>query len=172
MYCHKTVNSRSSLLTLSLVVFAALSLGGFKRGDRLPDLRSFKLEGKLPDPLQGQVILLDFWASWCAPCKASFPAMEGLHKAYKDRGLTIIAVNEDADRKDMERFLKSAGVSFAILRDAEQKLVEAADVQTMPASFLIDRTGQIRFVHEGFHGEQTTKQYQEEIEQLLKKSKS
>jgi thiol-disulfide isomerase/thioredoxin len=156
------------LVALALIAFTAFCIGGFKRGDRLPDLSSFKLEGKLPDKLQGQVILLDFWASWCAPCKASFPAMQDLQKAYKERGLTIVAVSEDTDRKNMDRFLKSAGVSFAVVRDAEQKLVEAADVQTMPTSFLIDRAGQIRFVHDGFHGEQTTRQYQSEIEQLLK----
>lgn len=165
----KAIVSRAPVAPFVLVVVAVLALGGFKKGDRLPDLSSFKLEGKLPDKLQGQVILLDFWASWCAPCKASFPAMEGLQKAYGDRGLTIVAVSEDTERKEMERFVKSVGVSFTVVRDAQQKLVEAADVQAMPTSFLIDRTGQIRFMHNGFRGEETTKQYQVEIEQLLKK---
>jgi thiol-disulfide isomerase/thioredoxin len=153
---------------LVLLVLPAITDGGFKEGDRLPDLGSFKLEGKLPDTLKGQVVLLDFWASWCAPCKSSFPVMEDLQKRYGEKGLTIVAVSVDEKRENMERFLKSMNVSFATARDASQKLVAAADVTAMPTSFLIDRSGKIRFIHNGFHDEQTAKQYTQEIEQLLK----
>lgn len=153
---------------LQLLLSANPVAAGLKKGDRLPDLSSFGLEGKLPANLRGQVILLDFWASWCPPCKASFPAMEELHKRYHDGGLVILAISVDESRQNMERFVKSANVSFATARDARQKLVAAADVQTMPTSFLIDRTGRIRFVHTGFEGEQTVRQYTSEIQQLLK----
>ena len=146
-------------------------LAGLKAGDQLPDLASFHLEGKLPDDLRGQVILLDFWASWCGPCKSSFPVMEELQKKYADRGLTIVAVSVDEKQENMQRFLKSACVSFTVVRDAQQKLVTAADVPTMPTSFLIDRSGTIRFVHAGFDREQTPKQCAKEIEQLLQEPK-
>ena len=82
--------------------------------------------------------------------------------------LKIVAVSVDDKREDMERFVKTANVSFAVVRDAGQKLVAAADVSTMPTSFLIDRAGKIRCVHRGFAGDGTVKQYQEEIQQLLK----
>jgi thiol-disulfide isomerase/thioredoxin len=167
----------SKTLTLTAAVAAALvvvlllpagrSSAAFKEGGALPDLGSFKLEGKLPDT-KGRVVLLDFWAAWCGPCKKSFPAMQALHKQYAEKGLAILAVSVDENRDDMQRFLKEANVSFATVRDAQQKLVAAADVSVMPTSFLIDRTGKIRFVHNGFFGEETVKQYQAQIEQLLK----
>jgi peroxiredoxin len=146
---------------------ATASTAALKEGDRAPDLHAFKLEGAVPDTRR-QVVLLDFWASWCAPCKASFPEMEKLYKLYGQRGFTIVAVSVDEKRENMDRFVRSMKSSFPVVRDADQKLVAAADVQTMPTSFLIDRSGRVRFVHSGFRGDQTVKEYRQEIETLLK----
>lgn len=155
-------------VALLVLAVAQICPAALKEGDALPPLDSFGLEGKLPDKLKGQVILLDFWASWCGPCKKSFPAMQELHKQYAEHGLTIIAVSVDENREDMQRFLENANVSFTTVRDAGQKFVAAADVSAMPTSFLIDRAGKIRFVHKGFAGDETIKQYQEQIQLLLK----
>jgi cytochrome c biogenesis protein CcmG/thiol:disulfide interchange protein DsbE len=162
---------------LKLAVAAAVATGlcwgafarGIKAGDPMPDLSQAKLEGKVPDGLKGKVILLDFWASWCEPCKASFPVMDELQKRYGPKGLVVVAINVDEKRTDMEAFLKKNTASFAVLRDAAQKLVAQADVATMPSSFVIDQAGKVRFVHTGFHGEQSKKKYEQEIESLLKK---
>jgi thiol-disulfide isomerase/thioredoxin len=140
-----------------------------KVGDPLPDLTTFKLEGPLPDSLKGKVVIVDFWASWCGPCKESFPAMNDLQKKYGDKGLVIIAVNEDEERSDMQDFLKGNQATFVVVRDAKQKLVAQAGVKTMPSSFVIDGTGQVRFAHNGFHGSKTVKEYEDQIESLLKK---
>ena len=162
------------LQAISLVVSVALSFGartiaaGIKTGDAFPELGAFKLEGKLPDSTKGKVVMVDFWASWCEPCKQSFPAMEELHKRYSDRGLVIIAVNVDENRPDMEAFLKKNAATFTVVRDANQKLVERTGIATMPSSFLIDRDGKVRFAHTGFRGAETKKKYEEEIESLLK----
>jgi thiol-disulfide isomerase/thioredoxin len=161
-------NSHGIRIALLVLAVASVCPAAFKQDDPLPALDSFKLEGKLPDTLKGRVILLDFWASWCGPCKKSFPAMEELHKQYAGRGLTIIAVSVDEKREDMERFLKAENVSFTVVRDAGQKLVAAADVSAMPTSFLFDRAGKIRYVHKGFVGDETVKEYQEQIQLLLK----
>ncbi len=142
---------------------------GIKTGDVFPDLAAFKLEGKPPETVKDKVVLVDFWASWCAPCKASFPMMEDLHKRWRGRGLVIIAVNVDENRADMEEFLKKNASTFTILRDATQKLVEKTGIATMPSSFLLDREGKVRFVHSGFHGNETIKKYEQEIESLLNK---
>ena len=155
--------------TLSAGLFSTVAAAGLKAGDTLPDLASFKLEGKLPDALKGKVILLDFWASWCDPCKASFPVLEDLHKRQGPKGLVVIAVNVDENRADMDDFLKIHAATFTMLRDVKQKLVETAGIATMPSSFQIDREGKVRFVHSGFRGEETKKKYEEEIESLLKK---
>lgn len=171
MYPHKKSIPRAISIAIITMALPAFSFAGFKQGDTLPDLASFHLEGKLPSDLKGQVILLDFWASWCGPCKSSFPAMESLRKTYADRGLSILAVSIDEKRENMDHFLKSANVSFAVVRDAKQKLVTAADIPAMPTSFLIDRTGQIRFIHAGFLGDETVSEYKKEIDQLLAEPK-
>jgi thiol-disulfide isomerase/thioredoxin len=151
----------------AILLFSLMSAAALKKGDALPNLDTFKLEGNLP-ATRGQVVLLDFWASWCGPCKESFPEMEKINKQYAGRGLVIVAVSVDEHRENMERFVKSMNISFATVRDAQQKLVAATDVQAMPTSFLIDRAGKVRFVHSGFHGEQTVRQYQDELDALLK----
>ena len=149
---------------------AAFSIAAapIKIGDTFPDLSKFKLEGKLPD-LNGKVVLVDFWASWCAPCKESFPTMNDLQKRYGRQGFIIIAINVDENNSDMVDFLKKHSASFTVVRDAAQKLVDKVDISTMPTSFLIDSSGKVRFTHSGFRGDETKKRYEQEIESLLQK---
>jgi len=162
--------SHKTLPILLLAAFASIASAGLKIGDPMPNLAGFKLEGQLPDALKGKVVLLDFWASWCGPCAKSFPAMEELHQRYKDRGLVVLAVSVDEKQSDLQKFLQKNRASFAVVRDAAQKLVAGADVKAMPTSFLVGRDGKVRFIHSGFHGEDTKKQYGEEIESLLKET--
>ncbi|HKI68504.1 MAG TPA: TlpA disulfide reductase family protein [Verrucomicrobiae bacterium] len=167
---HKSILALFALGAMCWAGFNSSALaGGLKVGDTLPDLTTFKLEGQLPDALKGKVVLLDFWASWCDPCKESFPIMDELQKQYGSKGLVIIAVNVDENRADMEGFLKKHTASFTVVHDAKQKLVAAAGISTMPSSFLVDPSGKVRFAHSGFRGEETTKEYRQEIESLLKK---
>ena len=162
----------SLLKKLTLVALCAGALftadAALKVGDTLPDLGGFKLEGKLPDSLKGKVVVLDFWASWCGPCAESFPVMDELQKKYQDQGLVILAVSVDEKAAKMEAFMKKNPVAFTVVRDAEHKLVAVAEPQTMPTSFVIDRAGKVRFLHNGFHGATTRKEYVEQIESLLK----
>ena len=122
--------------------------------------------GELP-ATSGQIVLVDFWASWCAPCKASFPAMAKLHADYASRGLVIAAVSIDEKPAAALAFWKKLSPPFATLHDREQKLVQQVGVPTMPTSYLLDRAGRVRFVHEGFHGDATDKKIRQEIEALL-----
>ena len=138
-----------------------------KEGDAFPDLTRCGLEGALPE-LHGKIVLVDFFASWCDPCKESFPAMEELYQKYRERGLVIVAVNLDNKKADMEDFLKQHRASFTIVRDAEHTLVSQIKIPTMPSSFLLDREGKVRAFHRGFKGAETRKQYVEEVESLLK----
>lgn len=119
-------------------------------GSPLPSLASYGLEGSIPS-FKGKVLLIDFWASWCTPCKASFPTLNHLHETLSSRGLVVLGVNVDEKAADRDRFLKSTPASFPVVRDAGQKLVAAANVKTMPTSFIVDRAGIIRHVHSGFH---------------------
>jgi cytochrome c biogenesis protein CcmG, thiol:disulfide interchange protein DsbE len=98
---------------------------------------------------QGKVVLLDFWASWCKPCRESFPWMNDLQRRYGN-DLVIVAVNLDQDRDLAEQFLAQTPASFRIEYDAKGALATKLDVSTMPMSFLIDRDGRIRERHRGF----------------------
>jgi cytochrome c biogenesis protein CcmG, thiol:disulfide interchange protein DsbE len=140
---------------------------GIRVGDSFPELTSFALEGKLPDALQGKVVLVDFWASWCGPCKDSFPVMEELQARFGKNGLVVLAVNLDEDSGTMNDFLKKHPVTFTVVRDARKKLVTTVNIKSMPSSFVLAPDGKVASVHKGFHGQETRAQYVKEIEQLI-----
>ena len=102
------------------------------------------------DALHGQVVYLDFWASWCAPCRQSFPWMEEMRQAHQAEGLTVIAVNVDHDRADADRFLRQFQPGFEVRFDPEGTLAQRFKVSGMPTSLIIDRHGSVRFTHVGF----------------------
>lgn len=99
---------------------------------------------------RGRVLYLDFWASWCAPCRESFPWMNSMQGQFAADGLTVIAVNVDHERADAEQFLRTHPARFRIVYDPQGSLPEKFGVRGMPTSFLIDRNGHIQSRHEGF----------------------
>ncbi len=149
---------------------AALSTGmpaQVAPGNAFPSLAEAGLVGGLLPGTAGKVVLVDFWASWCAPCKASFPVYSRLQSAYADRGLEVIAVSVDEDASAFSAFVAKLKPTFATVHDPGHKLVGAVKVPTMPTSYLVDRAGKVRFMHAGFHGEQTERELRGEIETLL-----
>jgi cytochrome c biogenesis protein CcmG, thiol:disulfide interchange protein DsbE len=102
------------------------------------------------DALKGKVVYLDFWASWCEPCRQSFPWMNQLQDELGANGLVVIAVDVDRERAAAEQFLRSYPARFRIVYDPQGTLPEKFAVRGMPTSFLIDRNGQVRFEHQGF----------------------
>lgn len=137
-----------------------------KAGEAFPDLAKFNLEGALPD-LKNKIVLVDFWASWCGPCKKSFPVMRELHEKFGARGFVVIAISLDRKKAEMDAFVKKEAPPFAILRDAKGSLGEALAIDTMPTSFLIGADGKVIAIHSGFEGESTRKEYVAEIESAL-----
>jgi thiol-disulfide isomerase/thioredoxin len=115
---------------------------------------SFELEttaGKLSSKsLRGQVVLVDFWASWCIPCRASFPWMDEIQKRYKDQGLVILAINLDTDQKLAQQFLEKRSLDLIIGFDPTAKIAEQFGLIAMPSSYLFDRNGQLISQHIGF----------------------
>jgi thiol-disulfide isomerase/thioredoxin len=124
------------------------------------------LNNLLPS-LKGKVVLLDFWASWCGPCRQSFPWMNDLEQRYGKDGLVIVAVNMDQDRELAQQFLAQVPAKFRIAYDPKGDLATQLDVSTMPSSFVIDRHGQIRERHKGFREGQRQAREQS-LAQLLK----
>ena len=100
--------------------------------------------------LRGRVVYLDFWASWCGPCKQSFPWMQTMKETYERQGLTVIAINLDMDRADANKFLEQFKPTFDVRFDPKGELAESYKVEGMPSSVLIDRHGVTRFTHVGF----------------------
>jgi cytochrome c biogenesis protein CcmG/thiol:disulfide interchange protein DsbE len=136
-------------------------------GDTFPALDKFGLEGELPQ-VEGKVVLLDFWASWCAPCKKSFPVMKDLQDKFGSRGFLVVAVCLDEKKAAMDGFLKKNPVPFVVLHDSKGQLAQRANIEKMPSSFLIGADGKVVSVHSGFDGESTRKAYLAEIEASLK----
>ena len=99
---------------------------------------------------KGEVVYIDFWATWCPPCRKSFPWMEEMHKKYEDLGLKIIAISLDGKRAPVELFLKSMPASFTIAHDPQGKSADTYKLKGMPTSYLIDRDGNIQSSHTGF----------------------
>lgn len=139
-------------------------------GDAFPDLGNFAFDGEPPD-IEGKVVLVDFWASWCAPCKASFPSMEQLYREFKDRGFVVVAVSVDDSAKAYSRFVEKSGATFPVLRDLEKELVATCDIKAMPTSFMLDKSGRVHAVHQGYAGKRTDERYREEILALLAKDR-
>ena len=140
-----------------------------KVGDMFPDLKAFPLDGKLPPSLKGRVVVVDFWASWCAPCKRTFPVMEDLHLRFKKQGLVILAINVDKSRVAMEEFLKEHPVTFEVVRDSKRELVSRLRLPSLPCTFVLDQEGRIQSMFTGFFSSDTKKQHVKLIEELLSK---
>ena len=162
------VNRIQFLVALTGVLFGATTMNAtLAVGDSIPDFSAYELEGEIPE-LAGKVVVIDIWASWCAPCKASFPAFDVMHESKQSEGLVILAVSVDRNAKAYESFLKRLRPKFATVRDGKQQLVAKLNPPAMPTSFIFGRDGKLRSVHRGFHGEDTVGQLSAEIETLLK----
>lgn len=114
----------------------------------------------------GKVVYLDFWASWCAPCRQSFPVLESLWQRHRERGLVVLGVNQDDRPEDAHGFLAKVSPTFQLLQDPEHRLAALYGVNAMPSGILIDRKGVVRHVHRGFRrGDEAL--LAQQIEQVL-----
>jgi thiol-disulfide isomerase/thioredoxin len=143
-----------SVILLAALVFAA-PLHAAKPGDAAPPFALPTASGEATTlaGLRGKVVYVDFWASWCTPCRRSFPWMNALHARYGDEGLAVVAINVDARAADAERFLRDTPAQFRVLYDAHGAVPGAYDVREMPSSYLVDRDGTIVLAEQGFHEE-------------------
>ena len=99
---------------------------------------------------RGQVVLINFWASWCGPCRQEFPLLDDLHQKYQPMGFTVFGVNVEQDRKLADKVLREIPVNFPILFDDTNEVSKAYDVDAMPSTVLVDRNGEIRYMHRGY----------------------
>lgn len=100
--------------------------------------------------LKGQVVLVNFWASWCGPCKQEMPLLDEIHRQYEGLGFTVLGVNVEKDKRAADRTLKQIPVSFPVLYDSENKVSQMYEVNAMPSSVIVGRDGNVRYIHEGY----------------------
>ena len=117
--------------------------------------------------LRGQVVMINFWASWCGPCRQEMPLLEQLQQRYHRLGFTMIGVNVEQQSGDAKKFLKDVPVTFPILWDTANSVSRQYEVKAMPSTVIVDRDGKIRFVHPGYKSGDEAK-YSETIRNLLR----
>ena len=116
---------------------------------------------------KGQVVMVNFWATWCGPCQQEMPLLDQMYKKYKPAGFTLIGVNVDKEAPAVKELLTRKPVSFPVLLDPANQVSKAYHVDEMPSSVIIDRTGESRYVHRGYKpGDEND--YQDRIRQLIR----
>ena len=157
------------IVTALMLVCAAPVLSAadaVKVGQSMPQLTQLLPGSSLPST-SGKVVLVDFWASWCAPCVKSFPSLNNLQAKYSSKGLVIIGIGVDDDAAKYKAFADKMKTSFIVVHDSSHKAAGFFNPSTMPSSYLVDRKGVIRYIHTGFKGAKTEAEYTIEIEALL-----
>ena len=116
---------------------------------------------------RGEVILLNFWASWCGPCRQEMPLLDSLHNKYKGLGFKVMGVNVEENSKEAIKILNEIKVSFPVVFDTSNKVSELYNVSAMPSTVLIDRDGKMRYLHKGYKpGDEAT--YKQWVKKLIK----
>ena len=156
----------AALLALSLTVPAA----ALDAGAKMPEIGLNDLSGKpiTVASLAGKVVIVDFWATWCAPCKEELPVLQKLYKKYGSKGLVVVGVSVDKDASNIKGFLNKLGVTFPIVHDANHQVSGRYKPPRMPSSYIVDRKGIVRFVHGGFRADDAAI-FEKEIVGLLGK---
>ena len=119
------------------------------------------------EDLRGQVVMINFWASWCGPCREEMPLLEQIHQRYQPLGFTLLGVNVEENSSDAVSWLKDRPVSFPILFDPDNGVSKLYDVIAMPSTVIVDRQGNVRFLHHGYQAGYED-QYQDQIRQLVR----
>ncbi len=165
---HSRIAEAGLLLALAACVVPVAA--ALEPGARVPGVEAVPLQPGAArvslERLRGRVVYVDFWASWCVPCRNSMPALDALARRHGERGFTVVGVNKDASAADAERFLRRVPVGFSLVSDADDVIARAFGVRAMPSGYLIDRRGVVRRVHRGFTAE-TAAALEREIAELL-----
>lgn len=117
--------------------------------------------------LRGQVVMINFWASWCGPCRQEMPILDQLYQRYEPMGFTLLGVNVEEDSAAAEKVLREIPVSFPVLYDSKNQVSENYQVRAMPSTFLIDRDGKVRYLHKGYKPGYED-EYQQQVRELIR----
>jgi len=141
------------LIALVFGVFAASSLAaGGMEGQPAPDfaLKSSTGENMRLSEYRGDVVMINFWATWCGPCRQEMPLLDELYSRYQRVGFNLLGVNIDDDSGRAMDMIEDLGVNFPVLFDARKEVSKLYDVEAMPVTVIVDREGTVRYVHHGY----------------------
>jgi thiol-disulfide isomerase/thioredoxin len=144
-----STKSLRALLVAALIAMPALAVAPSGPAPRF-SLNS--MAGKMVslDQYKGQVVMINFWASWCGPCRQEMPILEKLHTKYKPMGFSMIGVNVEPDSELAKNWLKATPVTFPILFDTKSEVSKLYSVPGMPTTVIVDRKGNLRWMHQGY----------------------
>ena len=157
----------------ALLVAAALAIApALSAGDAGGPAAAFSLKSRTGgevslSSLKGKVVLINFWATWCGPCRKEMPLLEQIQKKYAPLGFTMLGVNVEEDTRLMDTFLKDVPVTFPVLLDPANGVSKLYNVSAMPSTVIVDRKGNVRFIHQGYKPGDENK-YQDLIRQLIR----
>ena len=146
---HKHLSALLAIFTLAL----GLSTSYAGTADApAPDFTLASNQGKniKLSELSGQVVMINFWASWCGPCRQEMPLLDAMYKKYSPLGFTILGVNVEEDSKPGKKLIRDLKVTFPILYDTSNKVSKMYNVLAMPTTVIVDRNGRIRYIHQGY----------------------
>jgi len=158
-----------ALLGLGLALCAMLDSSAVAPATVAPDFTLRTMDGpnlRLQEQ-RGRVVLVNFWATWCGPCRQEMPHLNRLYEKYRSSGFVLLGVNVDDDPRNAAGVAGKLGLKFPVLLDTDKRVSKLYDLATMPSTVLIDRDGRVRFVHRGYlDGYEAT--YDKQIRDLLK----
>jgi len=156
-------------LAATLALLGAVATAATTPSTGAPDFTLPSLDGpnlRLQEQ-RGRVVMINFWATWCGPCRVEMPHLAKLYEKYRGSGFTVLAVNIDEDPHKAAGLAKQLGMRFPVLLDTDKKVSRLYDLGTMPSTFLVDRDGRVRYVHRGYRdGYEET--YDKQIRELLR----
>ena len=161
---------KNTIIALVFSVFVASSLASSGlEGQPAPDfaLKSSTGENLRLSEYRGDVVMINFWATWCGPCRQEMPLLDQLYSRYQRVGFNLLGVNIDDDSRRAMRMIEELGVNFPVLFDARKEVSELYEVDAMPVTVIVDREGTVRYVHHGYKPGYEDK-YLDQIRSLLR----
>ena len=169
-YCNFMKMLISKIAVLTFIVsfyFSAVAHAELVKGEA-PNftLKSLKGENIKLSEHRGEVIMLNFWATWCDKCKEGMPVLNDMYLKYRDKGFTLLSINTDKELKNVNKWLRGMRIAFPILFDEIHDASKKYEVDSMPATYILDRDGHLRYIHNGFpDGYQD--EFQKQVRELM-----